>query len=123
MVERIDSPAGTLGFRLAGELEADDYKDTIMPPVDEVLEAGGDLRMVFVIIDGFEMRDPKAIWEDVRADFEISVHHRENVKRSALVTDIDWIRRGVRMFGWVAPGELKVFALAELDEAKAWAAG
>jgi hypothetical protein len=25
--------------------------------------------------------------------------------------------------GWMVPGELKLFGIAELDEAKAWAAG
>jgi hypothetical protein len=43
-------------------------------------------------------------------------------KRIALVTDIDWMIRMAAMFGWMTPGELKRFPLAERDAAIAWAA-
>jgi hypothetical protein len=39
------------------------------------------------------------------------------------VTDVDWVRRAVELLGWMTPGELRLFAHEELDEAKAWAAG
>ncbi len=41
----------------------------------------------------------------------------------ALVTDIDWIRHLAALFGWMTPGELKVFGDSELMQAKEWTAG
>jgi hypothetical protein len=38
----------------------------------------------------------------------------------ALVTDKDWVRHGASAFGWLAPGELRLFEPSERDEARAW---
>ena len=43
--------------------------------------------------------------------------------RVAVVTDLGWVRKATTAFGWLAPGELRVFPLAELDQAKAWVGG
>jgi SpoIIAA-like len=40
----------------------------------------------------------------------------------ALVTDKDWVRHGASAFGWLAPGELRLFELSERDNARAWLA-
>jgi hypothetical protein len=44
-------------------------------------------------------------------------------RRMALVTDVEWFARSTRAFAWLAPGEVKVFPLAERDEARTWVAG
>jgi SpoIIAA-like len=43
-------------------------------------------------------------------------------ERAALVTDVDWMRHLSGAFGWLVPGDLRTFAVAELDHAKAWVA-
>lgn len=40
-----------------------------------------------------------------------------------MVTDQEWIARSARLLAWMAPGEFKVFPVAELEEAKAWVSG
>ena len=40
----------------------------------------------------------------------------------AIVTDVEWIGKSVRAFGFMAPGEVKVFPPAELGAAKVWVA-
>jgi SpoIIAA-like len=45
--------------------------------------------------------------------------HRERI---ALVTGIDWMTHLTALFGWMTPGELKHFPLAEREAAIAWAA-
>jgi hypothetical protein len=44
-------------------------------------------------------------------------------KRTALVTDIDWMSNMIAIFGWMTPGEVKHFPLGERDAAIAWASG
>ena len=42
MIERLhDMPAGTLGFRAAGEIESEDYEEVLVPELRRALEAGG----------------------------------------------------------------------------------
>jgi hypothetical protein len=40
-----------------------------------------------------------------------------------VVTDVDWIVKSIHMFAWLTPGEVRVFDLDGIDEAKAWVAG
>jgi hypothetical protein len=41
----------------------------------------------------------------------------------AIVSDADWVRHAMAVFGWMVPGEARVFPHGDLDEAKAWLAG
>jgi len=40
----------------------------------------------------------------------------------ALVTDIEWMRHMTALFGWMTPGETKIFGLAQRAEAIRWVA-
>ena len=123
MIERLaDMPAGTVGFRVAGEIEADDYEDVLVPELQRALEAGGGLRTLYVIDDLDEI-EPGALWADTRLGFDLGVRHHDAWVRSAIVTDIHWMARATRLFAWMIPGEARVFPLAELEQAKAWVAG
>ena len=35
---------------------------------------------------------------------------------------VDWIAKSIRLFAWAIPGEVKVFEMDGLDEAKDWVA-
>lgn len=44
-------------------------------------------------------------------------------KRFALVTDVEWVAKAMRLFTWMTPGEVLVLEdLDKLDEARAWVA-
>jgi hypothetical protein len=123
MIERMsDMPAGTLGFRVAGDVESEDYADVLVPELHKALEAGGGLRTLYVIEDLDEI-EPGALWADSKLGFDLGVRHHDAWVRSAIVTDIAWMARASQMFLWMIPGEARVFPLAELDQAKAWVAG
>jgi len=61
--------------------------------------------------------------EDLKTGFDYGIGHRSAWKRMALVTDVEWIRHAAALFGWMAPGEMKTFALAEADQARTWVTG
>ena len=123
MIERLaDMPAGTVGFRVAGDVEREDYEDVLVPDLRRALEAGGGLRTLYVIDDLDEI-EPGALWADARLGFDLGVRHHHDWMRSAIVTDTDWIARATRLFAWMIPGEARVFPRAELAQAKAWVAG
>src|ERR1700760_3212108 len=122
MVERIEEmPAGTIGFKVLDELTADDYKDRIDPALAEAA-AKGDVRLLFEVDSGFGM-DAGAVIEDAKTGLKLGLGHMKAWKRTAVVTDVDWIRKAIKAFGFMAPGEVRVFDPAELGAAKVWVAG
>jgi SpoIIAA-like len=52
----------------------------------------------------------------------VEFHHRKDWKRLAVVSEHDWIAKAMELFAWAMPGDLRVFDLGELDDAKAWTA-
>jgi hypothetical protein len=44
-------------------------------------------------------------------------------ERLAVVTDNDWMRNAIAVFGWLSPGERRVLHPGELEQAKAWTGG
>jgi hypothetical protein len=121
MVERMaDMPAGTLGFRMAGEVEREDYERVLVPELRAAVEGG--LRTLYLVED-LEEIEPGAMWADAKLGFDVGLRHHSAWERSAIVTDIEWMARAARMFLWMMPGEARVYPVAELEAAKAWVAG
>lgn len=123
MVERMDdTPDGVIGLRASGKLTKEDYTGALEPALKEAMDSG-EARVVFVLAD-FEGLDLGASFEDIKTGLSVELSNRKNWNRLAVVTDVEWVARAMRMFAWAMPGELRVYeSLDELDEAKAWAAG
>jgi hypothetical protein len=123
MIELMDGmPDGTLGFRVSGDVERSDYTDVMMPELHKTVERGGGLRTLY-LIDRLEQMEPGALWEDMKAGFDLTIRHHSAFERTAMVTDQEWLVLAARLLAWMAPGEFKVYPTAELEQAKAWIAG
>ena len=112
-----DLPPGVVGFEISGTVHADDYRDVVLPALQRAY-ASDEFRFVIVIPE-FGGITGGALWQDLK----VGIEHLHAWKRIALVTDIDWVRHMTELFGWMTPGEVEVFPLAQRDEAIAWAAG
>jgi hypothetical protein len=122
MVERIqDMPPGTIGFRVDGDVEREDYEKVLVPELHAALEAGP-LRTLYLIEDLDDI-EPGALWDDAKLGFDMTVRHHSAWERSAIVTDITWMARATRLFAWMIPGEARVFPTADLEAAKSWVTG
>ena len=118
MLEQLTGlPDGVIGFTAVGELHADDYKDVLLPAIEQKLSAGEKVRVVLVF-PTFDGLSGGAMWQDLK----MGVEHLTNWKRIALVTDVDWMIHLTQLFGWMTPGELKHFPLSDQADAIAWAA-
>ncbi|MBN1528094.1 MAG: STAS/SEC14 domain-containing protein [Thermoleophilaceae bacterium] len=123
MIEPLaDMPRGTLGFRTTGRVSGDDYREVLLPALRSAVESG-DVRMVFEIGPGFEEFELGALAQDARAGLTLGLAHPRAWRRTALVTEVEWVSKAFHMFAWMVPGEARVFGLDGLDEAKAWVAG
>lgn len=120
MVERIEGmPAGTIGFRASGKLTRDDYRQVMEPGLRAAAEQG-EIRMLFVLTS-FDGLEPSAWFEDMKTGLGLGLGHHSAWKRSAIVTDVDWVAKAFRLFTWMTPGEVEVYdSLDQVEEAKGW---
>jgi SpoIIAA-like len=123
MVEEIpEMPEGTLGFRLSGKIDRDEYFK-MLDPIKEKLERGERVSFLVEALDDFHGLDLGALWEDLKVAGSVGLKYRSSWERLAVVTDKDWMRQGIAAFAWVIPGEIRVFEPGELERAKAWVGG
>jgi SpoIIAA-like len=114
-----DLPANVLGVEASGKVTDDDYERVLIPAVRERLAADGKIRFIYVLGEEFEGWTMGAMWEDAKlGGGELTAW-----EKVAVVTDKDWLKHMVKAFGWMIPGEVRVFGLGELVDATAWAAG
>jgi hypothetical protein len=111
ITELSDLPAGVQGFEVTGTIRAEDYRDVVLPALERAA-AGGEVRFV-VVIPEFDGMSGGALWQDLK----VGIEHFRVWKRIALVTDIEWMNRMTSMFGWMTPGEVRHFPLAQRDDA------
>jgi hypothetical protein len=120
MIETMsDLPAGTLGFRASGKISSQEYRE-LMEPIYAALDRGEKLNIYFELSDDFHGLDWGALLQDMKAAGSVGLKHRSSWERMALVTDKDWVKHGANAFGWLAPGELRLFEPGEREEARAW---
>ncbi len=112
-----DMPPGTLGFEAIGTVTEDDYRAVLGPAIAEAFKAK-DVRLLYVLDDRFDSYSGSAMWADTKLWFE----HLTGWQKVAVVTNHDWIRNGIKAFGWLMPGEVRTYDTAEVDGAKAWLA-
>ncbi len=83
MIERLaDMPPDTIGFRVTGEIEREDYDHVLVPELQRAFEAGRGLRTLYVIDDLDEI-EPGALWADAKLGFNLGTRQREAWVRSA----------------------------------------
>jgi hypothetical protein len=109
-------PAGVIGFEATGTIAAEDYRDVVLPAVEQA--AGTGVIRFLIIMRDFDGMSGGAIWQDLR----IGIEHLRSWKRIALVTDIKWMTHATDLFGWMTPGETKTFPLDQKDQAIHWLA-
>jgi hypothetical protein len=110
-------PANVIGFEVTGKVLAQDFLDVVIPAFERVAQVGA-FRAI-IVIPQFNGMSSGALWEDLR----LGVPHLRNWKQIAVVTDIDWIVHLTHLFGWMTPGDVKVFSLSQRAEAIEWVAG
>lgn len=119
MLERIAGlPENVIGFVAKGELTSQDYEKELIPAVDRALERHDKVRLLYVLGGEFDGLTAGAIWDDTK----VGVSHVTRWEKIAVVTDKDWVRHSVDIFGYLIPGEVKAFTTAEEPAARQWIA-
>jgi hypothetical protein len=111
-------PLGTIGLEAVGKVTEDDYRDMLLPAVSAALERG-DVRLLYVLGENFDSYSAGALW----ADTKLLAENHKAWKKVAIVSDADWLENSIKAFGWLMPGEVKVFETDDVHDAKEWLVG
>lgn len=109
-------PGNLLGFEVSGTVSANDYETVIIPAVDAAVAEDRKLRLLYQVTPEFEKFDFGAIWEDAR----VGLQHYTSWDRIAVVTDVSWLRSAVSAFGFMVPGQVRLFDNDQIEDAKNW---
>jgi stage II sporulation SpoAA-like protein len=117
MIKVLDHmPDGVIGLEASGHVTADDYRDVMTPALVPALERGG-ARVLYVLAEHTTFTPGAAF-----ADAKLGLGHLKGWDKIAVVSDADWLENSIKAFGWMMPGEVRVFDDDEVDEAKHWLA-
>jgi stage II sporulation SpoAA-like protein len=111
-----DLPDNVIGLEAKGKVTSSDYADVIGPAIDAKQREFDKVRLMYVLGPGFEGYTPGAMWDDSKLIFK----RPGSWERIAVVTDEEWVRRSIALFGWMSPGEVKVFDYGEEALAREW---
>lgn len=86
MLRRIaDMPGGTIGFEAVGEVEDDDWEDTVEPALRREIAEGRNVRLLYLLGPGTRGVEGDAI----KADAGFRARHASSFDRVAVVSDED----------------------------------
>jgi hypothetical protein len=113
-----NTPPGLVALDATGKITDADYKDTFEPQLDAAVAAHGKARVLIRFGPEFDGYSAHAALDDAM----LGMKHWSHFERLAVVTDVDWIEHGVRLFAPLIPAKVRIFPVGSLDEALAWAA-
>jgi SpoIIAA-like len=117
MIEKIPNlPNNVLGVTAKGTVTAKDYESAIIPAVEALFARHDKVRFLYHLGKDFSGFEAAAVWDDTK----LGLKHLAGWERMALVSDVEWIRAAVKIFGLAIPGHVRVFHNRELSEATRW---
>ena len=111
-------PPGVIGLEAIDDVEKEDYENVLVPAIEKAVEEHGKVRMVYVLGPEFDDYESDAVWEDLK----LGARYPASFERVAVVTNAKWVGPALKVFSVLWPGQARGFKLADLEEAKAWAA-
>jgi hypothetical protein len=113
-----DLPRAVVGVEARETVTADDYEKVLIPAVEAAKAAttDGKVRMLYVLSPEFPDFTAGAAWEDTK----LGIGRFRHWERIAVVGDAEWLRHAIHALTWAMPGEVRVFASDDLNEARGW---
>ncbi|MCM8731783.1 STAS/SEC14 domain-containing protein [Hephaestia sp. GCM10023244] len=111
---RTDPTDGVVEFTIDGPITKPEY-DRVVAEIDGAIARFGKLRLIEIVKD-IGAIDSSIWWPDLKW----AAKHLNHIARCAVVTDKGWIGAITRAAAAVLAAEIRVFALADVAEARAW---
>lgn len=109
-------PDNVVAVSVHGEVTRKDYDTVLVPAVEKALQAHEKVRLLYETAPDFGGYDASAAWEDLKVGME----HFSRWERVAVITDVEWIKLAMRLFGFILPGSMRVYPTADAAKARLW---
>jgi hypothetical protein len=110
------SPEGVVVATAIGRVSASDYTENLIPALDKARADADKLRLLLVLGPDFEGYEGEAALEDAK----LGIHNWTSFDRIGLVTDHEAYATLAKAMGFLMPGEVRAFPVADLAAARAW---
>lgn len=111
-----DITGPNLGVTAIGHVNADDYEVTLIPEVNQRLQAYGKIGLLCHLGPDFKGFTVGAAWDDTK----FGLTHLADFTKFALVSDARWVRNSFRIFAPLLSYPVRLFYEDELPQAIAW---
>ena len=111
-----DLPNNVLGVSAEGEVSGKDYETVLIPAVEEKLKTNKKINLLYHLGDNFIGFNMAAMFDDAK----VGMKHLFSWDKIAMVSNHHVMNSILKFFGYMIPGEVRVFKNEELEEAKKW---
>ena len=120
MIEFMDESTGKfVGIRIGGTLTDADYKDVLIPRLEDLFDRHGKLDCLLYLDDSFHGWEAGAAWDDM----SFGMRHRADFEKLAVVGGPGWVRQGLNAFAFLMKGEVRTYPAEDIEKAWEWVAG
>ena len=117
MLEKLkDAPPGVDALKAVGTVSKKDYETVVEPIIDDARRRGRRIRLYYELGPESGLLTPGAGWED----FKVGIGSMRLFEGCAVVSDIGWIRKSIRLTRFLMPFPVRTFGVGERDEALRW---
>ncbi len=109
-------PSYAVGIIAQGEITADDYKNVLEPALKNVLAEWKGVNLLFVLETDVKNFTAGAWLQDIK----INTQYFLKWNKLAMVDHNSILEKITTLFDFIAPGEVRTFSAAQLEEAKEW---
>lgn len=111
-----ESNGSALVFKATGKLTDADYKEVLIPKIEENIKQSGKARVLLFLPADFVGWEAHAMWDDAR----FGGRHRNDFEKLAVVGGARWVEWATKIGAYFMEGEVKTFPEARLTEALDW---
>jgi hypothetical protein len=111
-----DLPPHVVGIKATGKVTKEECDRVMIPAIDGLVARTGKINYLLLIETDVSNFTLGALMDDLA----IGVKHFNRWNKIAVVTDQKSVERFSDVFGMIAPGQSKGFAMEELVQAKTW---
>jgi len=111
-----ESQGNILGIRANGKLTDSDYKDVLIPHLENIIGEQGKARVFCQMGDDIHGWEGEAMWDDAK----FGVVHRHDFEKFAVVGGTRWVEWGTKLGALFMKTNLRTFTGEQLPEAWEW---
>ena len=117
MIELIeDLPESTVGFSFHGDVSGSDVDTVLLPAIERAFDQHERIKALLVFGDDFTGSTLEAAWDDTT----LGLRYWDGFERLAVVSDVGWLRHGLRAMSLLLPYPVRLFDSDESEQAQRW---